>query len=115
MYRLLQLCIVLSLMGLFAGCVSAPFNYPKEKSVAIMDIPGTPESLRVQEWVGGREDVDGFYPLIEGFDAFGARLKLMTHARTSIDAQYFLMKPDHAGLVFASEMMKAADRGVRVR
>jgi putative cardiolipin synthase len=102
-------------MGLFAGCVSAPFNYPKEKSVAIMDIPGTPESLRVQEWVGGREDVDGFYPLIEGFDAFGARLKLMTHARRSIDAQYFLMKPDHAGLVFASEMMKAADRGVRVR
>ena len=39
----------------------------------------------------------------------------MGSANKSIDAQYFLMKPDHAGLVFASEMLKAANRGVRVR
>jgi putative cardiolipin synthase len=58
---------------------------------------------------------NGFYPLIEGKDAFGARLVLMDNAENSIDAQYFLMKPDDAGLVFAHAMLRAADRGVRVR
>jgi putative cardiolipin synthase len=115
MNRLLQVCIVLSLLGMIAGCVSAPFDYPKVKSVAIADMPATRASLRVQEWLGGREDVDGFYPLTKGLDAFGVRLKLMGRARKSIDAQYFLMKPDDAGLVFTYEMLKAADRGVRVR
>jgi putative cardiolipin synthase len=33
----------------------------------------------------------------------------------SIDAQYFLIKPDRAGSLFAAKMLKAADRGVRVR
>ena len=39
----------------------------------------------------------------------------MSEAEKSIDAQYFLMKPDNAGLVFTEKLMKAADRGVRVR
>ena len=56
-----------------------------------------------------------FYPLTQGMDAFGARLSLMDQAEKSIDAQYFLMKPDSAGLVFSAELLQAADRGVRVR
>jgi putative cardiolipin synthase len=115
MNRLLQSCIVLAWMVMMTGCVNAPFEYPKVKSVANTDIPTTRASQRVQEWLGGREDVDGFYPLTKGFDAFGVRLKLMDSASKSIDAQYFLMKPDDAGLVFTYEMLKAADRGVRVR
>ena len=71
--------------------------------------------MEVRKWVGGRDDVNGFYPLSQGFDAFGARLRLMDLADKSIDAQYFLMKPDDAGLVFAAGLMTAADRGVRVR
>ncbi|MDH4047231.1 MAG: hypothetical protein OEV63_03730 [Gammaproteobacteria bacterium] len=33
-----------------------------------------------------------------GFDAFGGRLALIYRAERSIDVQYFLMKPDAAGL-----------------
>ncbi len=39
----------------------------------------------------------------------------MDLAEHSIDAQYFLMKPDYAGLVFTDRLLDAADRGVRVR
>lgn len=115
MYKPTTLFILSSFLLLISGCVSMPLDYPKEPSVALSDTSDTREAIEVRKWVGGRDDVNGFYPLSKGFDAFGARLRLMDLADKSIDAQYFLMKPDDAGLVFAAEMMKAADRGVRVR
>jgi len=48
-------------------------------------------------------------------DAFGARLALIDRAERTIDAQYFLIKPDNAGLVFGGDLYEAAERGVRVR
>ncbi len=62
--------------------------------------------------MGGKDDVNGFSPLTQGFDACGMRLALMDYAEASIDAQYFLMTPDNAGMVFASQLLEAADRGV---
>jgi len=97
------------------GCASAPLDAPKEKSVAFADTSDVTFAQEVTDWLDGRTDVNGFYPLQQGFDAFGARLALMDAAEVSIDAQYFLMKPDNAGLVFAADMLEAADRGVRVR
>ena len=57
----------------------------------------------------------GFYPLDKGMDALGVRLRLAERATKSIDLQYFLMKSDTAGVVMANALLKAADRGVRVR
>jgi putative cardiolipin synthase len=48
-------------------------------------------------------------------DGLGARLSLADLAEKSIDAQYFLMKADSAGLLFVLKLTEAADRGVRVR
>jgi len=106
---------ILAVALLAAGCVSVPLDYPKQASVAIADTSNTWQAAKVTEWLDNRTDVNGFYPLMKGFDAFGARLGLMSRAEVSIDAQYFLMKPDDAGLVFAAGMLAAADRGVRVR
>ena len=110
-----RLSVLAIVSVLLPACVSAPLNYPKQESLALTDVSTTQQAINALEWVGGKEDVNGFYPLTEGFDAFGARLKLMDNAEKSLDIQYFLMKPDNAGLVFAAEMLKAADRGVRIR
>ena len=107
------LCLFISL--LIASCASVPLDYPKTVSMALENTSQTKTALGATEWLDGRTDVNGFYPLNHGFDAFGARLALMDAAEASIDVQYFLMKPDEAGLVFAAELMKAADRGVQVR
>ncbi|MGB5883255.1 MAG: phospholipase D family protein [Desulfobulbales bacterium] len=107
------LCLGISL--LITSCASVSLDYPKTVSRTFEDTSQTKPALRATEWLDGRTDVNGFYPLTKGLDAFGARLKLMDAAEASIDVQYFLMKPDEAGLVFAAELMKAADRGVRVR
>ena len=105
----------LAALLLMAGCTSAPLDYPKESSVAISETADSRQGERVSEWMDGRMDLNGFYPFAQGFDAFGARLKLMDMASVSIDAQYFLMKPDDAGFVFLAKLQEAADRGVRVR
>lgn len=42
-------------------------------------------------------------------------MRLIEAAERSIDVQYFLMKDDDAGEVFAGTLLRAADRGVRVR
>jgi putative cardiolipin synthase len=106
-------CLGISL--LMVSCASVSLDQPKTDSRALVNTPQTKLALRATEWLDGRTDVNGFYPLNQGLDAFGARLALMDAAEASIDVQYFLMKPDEAGLVFAAKLMKAADRGIRVR
>jgi putative cardiolipin synthase len=115
MRKYLNLGTLAVVLLVIVGCASAPLDYPKETSVAIADTSNTHEAQKTLEWLGGRTDVNGFYPLSAGFDAYGVRLGLMALAEASIDAQYFIMAPDAAGLVFANTLLEAADRGVRVR
>ena len=98
-----------------AGCASVPLDYPKTASSALTDTRYTSLGKASVEWRAAAPKRNGFYPLSKGLDAFGARLALMDRAERSIDAQYFMMKPDSAGLVFSGELIEAADRGVRVR
>ena len=112
--NLRRLLIFLAVLGL-SGCATAPFDYPRESSVAISPTEETSLRRRAESWVAENPGPSGFYPLISGHDAFGARLRLMEAAEKSIDAQYFMMKGDVAGHVFAASLINAADRGVRVR
>lgn len=115
MRQVFSLVLVTCMAAIVVGCASAPLDYPKQDSFAIEEVSETLQGIEALEWVDGNPEADGFYPLMEGFDAFGARLLLMDLAEKTLDAQYFLMKPDDAGLIFAAKMKAAADRGVRVR
>lgn len=97
------------------GCAGIPLDYPKTASSALVDTADTRLAAESNRWRRDDPGRNGFYPLQQGLDAFGARLALIDLAGKSIDAQYFLMKPDSAGLVFAAGLLEAADRGVRVR
>ncbi len=106
--------MLLAFVGM-VGCASVPLDHPKLASVALTDTDETFLAKESAEWRDGQLAGNGFYPLSQGKDAFGARLGLIRQAEASIDAQYFLMKPDEAGLVFTDKLLEAADRGVRVR
>jgi putative cardiolipin synthase len=47
--------------------------------------------------------------------AFEARLALVDTAATALDLQYFIWEDDASGHLFASHVLAAADRGVKVR
>jgi putative cardiolipin synthase len=106
---------ITALVILVSGCASAPLDTPREATFAVADTSDTRQARNVAVWLGGKTDVNGFYPLNLGFDAFGARLALADGAQVSIDLQYFLMKADNAGYVLGAKLLDAADRGVRVR
>ena len=103
-------------LALFLGaCTSVPFDYPRTQSEAIPASTDSYYGTRFEEWEEEHGELSGFVPLIPGIDALGARLVMMERAESSIDAQYFLIKPDQAGELFLGKLLRAADRGVRVR
>lgn len=53
--------------------------------------------------------------LVGAHDALAARLDLIEHATASIDLQYYLYHDDSSGRLLAEALLRAADRGVRVR
>jgi putative cardiolipin synthase len=107
--------VTILLLGLVAGCASLPTGYEQTESSAFTDTADTSLGKAVAKWTAEHDDHSGFYPLPDGLDAFGARFALIDRAERSIDAQYFLLKDDNAGLIFAGKLIEAADRGVRVR
>ena len=107
-----SLCLVLMILS---ACATVPEDYPREPSYADTQTSETAIRSFADEWSAENGGFSGFYPLSSGNDAFGVRLRLIELAERSIDAQYFLMKNDDAGRIFAEAFMRAADRGVRVR
>lgn len=57
----------------------------------------------------------GVVPLERGHDALVSRLALIDAAEHSIDAQYYIWHEDTSGLLLLDALLRAAERGVRVR
>lgn len=62
-----------------------------------------------------QEGLSGFYLLSNGLDAFVTRLSLMEAADQTLDVQYYLFHKDVTAKLFTHYLLRAADRGVRVR
>ena len=61
------------------------------------------------------QGLTGIAPLQSGADAFAARIMLADAAVSSIDAQYYIWHADLTGTLLLDALVRAADRGVRVR
>jgi putative cardiolipin synthase len=57
----------------------------------------------------------GAYVLEKGEEALLARAWLADHAQNSIDIQYFIWSTDNIGILASEALLRAAERGVRVR
>ena len=57
----------------------------------------------------------GVYVLEKGEESLLARAWLTDHAVRSIDVQYFIWSTDNIGILASEALLRAADRGVRVR
>src|SRR5688572_8068100 len=57
----------------------------------------------------------GLHALPDARDALAARLALADAAERSLDVQYFIWSKDAVGKVLLERLLRAADRGVRVR
>lgn len=103
-------------LALLGGCASIDFDYPRTESTACTDTADTRLGRALADVGTGKpEGYSGFFPMSDGIDALAVRLLLAERAERSIDTQYYLIKNDMVGRVFVRALLRAADRGVRVR
>jgi cardiolipin synthase C len=69
----------------------------------------------VRPRVAAHPGLSGIHMLPNGHDAFAARLILTDAAQRSLDVQYFIWNQDLTGRFVVERLLRAADRGVRVR
>jgi putative cardiolipin synthase len=98
------------------GCAATlPKNFARPVSQAYTDTDGTRLGQARRTEMEAHPGESGFFLLGNGLDAFVARALLAHVAERSIDAQYYLLHNDLTGRLFIHQLLKAADRGVRVR
>jgi cardiolipin synthase C len=110
--------ILATVVSCLAGCVNLPpgASFPKTLSTALAD-PGrsTAIGLRVAGEASKHAGQSGFRILPAGIDGFLARMRLIDAAQATIDVQYYIFHADETGQLLANAVLRAADRGVRVR
>ena len=100
---------------LLAGCTTLPRDYPRTVSTALADTQQTRLGRWAAPLLAGHPGLSGVHPLRTGMDAFLARMALADLAERSLDMQYFIWEADTTGRLLADRLVRAADRGVRVR
>jgi putative cardiolipin synthase len=106
--------VILALL-LVGGCATLPEDFEKPESYAYTDTDDTSFGKARHDERAAHPGKSGFVLLGNGLDAFVARAVLAHFAERSIDAQYYLFHNDLVGALFVDLLLKAADRGVRVR
>jgi putative cardiolipin synthase len=77
---------------------------------------GAESSLRfLDEQVAAHSGQSGSYVLDTGAEALIARAWLADHAERTMEIQYFIWSTDNVGILAAESLLRAADRGVKVR
>ncbi|WP_220635042.1 phospholipase D family protein [Georgfuchsia toluolica] len=105
------------IVAFVGGCASLPpgSDFPKTISTAY----AYPEQTRL-----GRQFADaaikhdgnsGFRIISVGADGFLTRMQMINAAERTLDLQYFIFRGDETGKLLTDAVLRAADRGVRVR
>jgi len=100
---------------LIGGCASLPSNIERSESHAFQGTATTRLGQVSQTALKSHPGDSSFRPLQNGVDALLARIVLAEAAERSLDVQYYIWHDDLTGKHFAHALLRAADRGVRVR
>jgi putative cardiolipin synthase len=107
--------LILLTVWILSGCATLPTGFESPVSHALTDTGNSTLGKYVGEQQAQHPDQSGFHLLPDGLDAFVGRAVLAQLAECSIDTQYYLYHQDLIGRLFSYFLVKAADRGVRVR
>ena len=101
---------------LAAGCATVPgADYPKQESRALAQPAASGLGRQADLAARKHPGLSGFRLLPAGSDGLRARAELAAAAERTLDLQYFLIEDDVTGKLMIDAVLRAADRGVRVR
>jgi putative cardiolipin synthase len=108
--------MVLSAILFLWGCATPlPKYYEAVPSVAYANPEDTDLGRFIQPDLTSHHEQCGVRLLSGGKESFQARLDLTALAEKTLDLQYYRWAVDTSGIILAAKVMRAADRGVRVR
>lgn len=102
---------------LAGGCASLPagFDAPKPVSRAL-ETPGKTRLGAAFDVTGARHAGRSAFRLFpSGLDGLLVRLQMVEAAERTIDVQYYIYRQDETSNLLSEALLRAADRGVRVR
>ncbi len=101
---------------LLTGCTTTlPKHHEAVPSIAYANPQDTALGRRIQPDLANHPGKSGVALLITGKTSLRARLDLASLAEKTLDLQYYRWAVDTSGIILAEKVMRAADRGVRVR
>ncbi|WP_321797935.1 phospholipase D family protein [Caballeronia sp. J97] len=100
---------------LLTACASLPPQTGRLETHALTDTTNTRLGTTFAASEAAHPDDNGFHLLSDGMDALIARVILSESAERTLDLQYYIWHADLTGREMAASVMRAADRGVRVR
>lgn len=110
----LNLLLAISFI-VFSGCAGLPENSNRTYTYTLTGTKDTKIGRLVAKEQVENLGKSGFFLLDNGLDAYVARAVLSEAAERSLDLQYYLYHNDVVGNLLGHSILKAADRGVRVR
>ena len=107
--------VLLFLVLLVSGCASLPTDYPRSESAAIQEYQSTPIGQKFATDEVEHPGESGFAIVRYGRPAFNIRIAMAETAEKTLDLQVYIWEADETGRILAERLVRAADRGVRVR
>jgi len=111
----LACAMALLLAMLVGGCAGKPADHSRVTSTAFRDYLDTSVGRLFEVPAAEHPGESGFAIIRHGRQAFTARIALTELAERSLDVQYYIWEVDATGRILAERLIRAADRGVRVR
>ena len=116
-YAIRLATLVASAAILLGACSSVParFDKPKPPSVALAHPEDTRLGAQFDSASRQHAGDSAFRVISVGVDGFLARVQMIDAAERTLDLQYFIFRGDETGRLITDALIRAADRGVRVR
>lgn len=111
MFKNILLVVIISLCY---GCTTLP-TVERTPAYVLPEADNTRLARLTAEQAAGHPDASAIVLLDTGREAFTSRMALADAAEVSLDAQYYIWNADITGRLLADRLLRAAERGVRVR
>ena len=103
------------LLVLLSGCASLPPVHDRPVTFALAPSREAPLARAILPVAGQHPGKTGIVAIDDGRVSLGVRLALVRDAARSVDIQTFIWHADSAGTLLYEAVLRAAERGVRVR
>lgn len=111
-----RLTLLVATILLLTGCATGlPKDYERPVATALAEPHNTELGRFFQQEISANPGKSGVILVPSGEWGFRARAGLSNLSEKTIDAQYYIWEEDYAGRILAERILRAADRGVRVR